>query len=108
MTIPNDPLLSFLHDEVERIERQVDERVSPPPDRRWSYRFTWQDVERARRYRSPLSIEPSLAARRSAVTNAPRPDPPDGSRRIIRIRYRPSLNAYQVTVGTDDAAGANT
>ena len=98
MTEPEDPLVSFLHDEVERIEREVDAQLGAPMARRWSYRFTWQEVERARRYRLPLPSDVSLAARRSAPRRSSSTERDVNAMRDIQIRYRAGLNAYQVTV----------
>ena len=70
MTDPDDPLLPFLIGELEQIEEVVGIRSrlivpsAPLADSsddvqtfRWTYRFTWQQVERGRRYVIPLPRE---------------------------------------------------
>ena len=112
MTNPDDPLISHLQDEVARIERSVDQRLPwpfavvhglvPEPDQviRWSYRYTWQEVERGRRYVIPLPVDRALDARRAARSQLPvrgsnpactveQPQP--------RIRFRPTLNVYEIS-----------
>ena len=101
--VESDPLLGFLREEVERIELELDSRLGGSGSR-WTYRFTWQEVERARRYRWRLPSGPAEAARGAAGESA------GGSigvgRREIAIRYREGLSAYQVTVrvGAVDAS----
>ena len=112
MTDTDDPLLDSLHDEVARIERLVDQRLAWPANTvagdvadagqtvRWSYRFTWQEVERGRRYVMPLPTDRAFDARRSALAElrslvadanvVVQPSEP-------RIRYRSGLSVYEVT-----------
>ena len=112
MTNPDDPLISHLRNEVDRIERLVDQRAPwpfalvhglvPEPDQviRWAYRYTWQEVERGRRYVIPLPIDRALNARRSAhselldlnsdaIAGVQQSQP--------RIRFRPTLSVYEVS-----------
>ncbi len=80
MSDADDPLLAFLHGELEQIEDAVGfSQLLPLPTipleashgesqtLSWSYRFTWQEVERSRRYVLPLDRERARAARRPAV-----------------------------------------
>ena len=112
MTDTDDPLLDSLHDEVARIERLVDHRLAWPANAvtgvvaetdqtvRWSYRFTWQEVERGRRYVMPLPADRALNARRSALAEL-RNLVADASVIVQqtepRIRYRARLSVYEIT-----------
>ena len=111
MANTDDPLLESLRDEVDRIEQLVDERLPWPANAvagdvadagqtvRWSYRFTWQEVERGRRYVMPLPAARAFDARRSALAElrglvadanvVVQPSEP-------RIRYRSGLSVYEV------------
>ena len=112
MTNPDDPLISHLQEEAARIERSVDQRLPwpaavvhgpvPEPEQviRWSYRYTWQEVERGRRYVIPLPADRAVDARRAARSQLPdrnsdpaltvqQPQP--------RIRFRPTLNVYEIS-----------
>ena len=87
----SDPLRDFLLEEVERIESELDAQAVPSPSR-WTYRFTWQDVERARRYRWSLPSEPAILARQASSGSS-------GHGELeVEIRYREGLSAYQVSV----------
>ncbi len=70
MNDPDDPLLPFLIGELEQIEEVVgirsrlivptsslEESAEDVQTFRWTYRFTWQQVERGRRYVIPLPRE---------------------------------------------------
>ena len=110
-TDADDPLIGHLRDEADRIEGQIDQRLAWPANAgrgavstpahtvHWSYRFTWQEVERGRRYVIPLPIDGALSARRTALAELRRLI---GGRSVIvepaepRIRYRAALNAYEV------------
>ena len=111
MTATDDPLQDSLHDEVARIERLVDQRLPWPANAvvgdvadagqtvRWSYRFTWQEVERGRRYVMPLPTDRAIDARRSALAEL-RSLVADASVTVQpsepRIRYRSGLSVYEV------------
>ena len=111
MTDQDDPLLESLREEVARIEQLMDERLPWPANAvagvaaetdqtvRWSYRFTWQEVERGRRYVMPLPADRALNARRSALAEL-RSLVPDASVIVQqsqpRIRYRAGLSVYEV------------
>ena len=111
MANTDDPLLESLRDEVDRIEQLVDERLPWPTTAvagivaeggqtvRWSYRFTWQEVERGRRYVMPLPADRALNARRSALAEL-RSLVADASVVVQpsepRIRYRAGLSVYEV------------
>ncbi len=99
MTQPDDPLLPFLLGELERIEAEVGLRArlaiptiveSPTAARsamdwrplHWTYRFTWQQVERSRRYvwslpreRMSEALEPRAAELQQRTLEAIRADP---------------------------------
>ncbi len=112
MIDPRDPLLPFLAGEVKRIEQLVDSRL-PWPDHtaagsveqtgqlvRWSYRFTWQEVERGRRYVMPLPINRAIYARRSVweETRSLANSSPLVIQPVTpRITYRARLNSYEVS-----------
>ena len=112
MTDTNDPLLQHLRDEVDRIERFVDQRL-PWPDIanpgvvtesgqtvRWSYRYTWQEVERGRRYVMPLPTDRALSARRSALEELHglvADTPIVVQQAEPRIRFRAGLSVYEIT-----------
>ena len=111
MANTDDPLLDSLREEVARIERLVDERLPWPANAvagiaaetdqtvRWSYRFTWQEVERGRRYVMPLPADRAFDARRSALAEL-RSLVADASVIVQqsepRIRYRAGLSVYEV------------
>lgn len=80
MSDTNDPLLSFLEGELEQIEEAVgfkQQLVVPVVPLKedhgesqtysWSYRYTWQEVERGRRYVLPLDRERARAAQRPVI-----------------------------------------
>jgi hypothetical protein len=112
MTDTDDPLIEHLREEVDRIERLVDQRL-PWPDTaihgivtqsaqnvRWSYRFTWQEVERGRRYVMPLPVDRAIDARASALTELRAIAV--GARIVVqqaepRVRYRAGLSVYEIT-----------
>ncbi len=125
MSDTGDPLLSFLHGELDQIEEAIGlTRHLPvatvPLDRsheetqtyNWSYRFTWQEVERSRRYVLPLDRERARAARLPAVDQIVRQvesqidgDPsghvlPVGDIRR-RVSLNTSLNVYSVVESID-------
>ncbi len=75
MTDPDDPLLPFLIGELDQIEKAVglnnrlivptvplDDASAELQTFRWTFRFTWQQVERGRRYVIPLSRETASQA----------------------------------------------
>ena len=112
MTDPDDPLAEHLRDEVGRIERLVDQHLAwpvtaipgvvaePQQTIRWSYRFTWQEVERGRRYVMPLPTNRALNARRAALSEFPGLS--EGATVVIqpsepRIRYRAGLSVYEIS-----------
>ncbi len=112
MSDPDDPLFEHLRDEVDRIERLVDQHLAWPattipgavaePQQivRWSYRFTWQEVERGRRYVMPLPTDRALNARRAALEEFPALAK-DATVTIQsgepRIRYRAGLSVYEIS-----------
>lgn len=112
MTDTDDPLLEHLRDEVDRIERLVNQRLPWPATAtpgevtqsaqtvRWSYRFTWQEVERGRRYVMPLPTDRAINARRSALEELRSlvADTPVAVQQADpRIRYRAGLNVYEIS-----------
>ena len=75
MTDPDDPLLPFLIGELDQIEEAVglrsrlivptvplDDLLEDAQKFRWTFRFTWQQVERGRRYVIPLPRETASQA----------------------------------------------
>ena len=112
MTDTDDPLLQHLRDEVGRIERLVDQRLPWPASAipgvvtesaqtvRWSYRFTWQEVERGRRYVMPLPTDRAIDARRSALEELRSfvADTPIVVQQLDpRIRFRAGLSVYEIS-----------
>lgn len=80
MTDADDPLMAYLDRELEQIEAEIGmpERLGVPlvpleahhSEQRtfnWTYRYTWQEVERGRRYVLPLDRERARSAQQSAV-----------------------------------------
>ncbi len=85
MTATDDPLLPFLLGELEQISDSVGlaRRMLAPSTvldddepasliKRWTFQFTWQQVERARRYVIPLPREIAIEAQRSTVQEVDR------------------------------------
>ena len=81
MTDPDDPLLPFLIGELEQIEEVVgirsrlivptsslEESAEDVQTFRWTYRFTWQQVERGRRYVIPLPRETASLALQPVIS----------------------------------------
>ena len=81
MNDPDDPLLPFLIGELEQIEQVVgirsrlivptsllEESAEDVQTFRWTYRFTWQQVERGRRYVIPLPREIASLALQPAIS----------------------------------------
>ena len=121
MTIPDDPLLDFLQGELEQIEEFVglkrrllvpviplDEAHGETRTYSWTFRYTWQEVERGRRYVIPLDRERARIAQRPIieqivhlVTSQAEADPTDLALPISDIRrrvsFRAGLNAYSVS-----------
>ena len=80
MTDSDDPLLSFLYGELAQIEEAVGFRrrlivpIAPLEDVdgetqtfNWMFRYTWQEVERGRRYVIPLERERAFNAQQAAI-----------------------------------------
>ncbi len=121
MTQTEDPLLDFLHGELDQIEQalafdqQLGLPVVPLTDSHaetltysWSYRYTWQEVERGRRYVIPLDRQRARTAQRPIieqiahlVTSQAESDPTDLALPVSDIRrqvsFRAGLNAYSVS-----------
>ena len=122
MTDQDDPLLESLREEVARIEQLVDERLPWPAnavagvaaetdqDHPLVLRFTWQEVERGRRYVMPLPADRAFDARRSALAEL-RGLVADARVTVQqsepRIRYRAGLSVYEVACALRIAYGSS-
>ena len=120
MSEHQDPLLSFLFGELDQIaealafEEQLLVPVVPLAESHgatqtysWSYRFTWQEVERGRRYVLPLDRERARSAQRPTIRQIVQQamsqidgDPADhvlpASDIRRRVRFNATLNVYAV------------
>lgn len=120
-----DPLLAYLQSEVERIAREwplerllagqvagqsagqvagqltaLDEGDSGTLTLSGGYRYTWQEVERGRRYVIPLDADRAVAAKRrlaSEIAELGVGGAPLAVSEIARtVEYRSGMNAYSV------------
>ena len=125
MSESDDPLLPFLLGELEQIEDAVglkrlltiptvplDASHGEPQTFSWSIRFTWQEVERSRRYVLPLDRERARAAQRPVINEivsqamSQIDGDPDGHALPVgsirrRVNLNASLNVYSVLESID-------
>ena len=112
-----DPLLAYLQSEVERIAREwplerllagqvagqltaLDEGDSGTLTLSGGYRYTWQEVERGRRYVIPLDADRAVAAKRRLASEIAELGVGGATLAVSEIartvEFRSGMNAYSV------------
>ena len=109
----HDPLLGYLESELDRIDASaplaslVGVELAPLPSDaetttvlRCSWRYTWQEVERGRRYVIPLDRERPLAARRGLARQINESAGKASAIAVSEVQreivFRAGMNVYEV------------
>lgn len=125
MTDADDPLMAYLDRELEQIEEEVGlpERLgvplvplethhSEPRTFNWTYRYTWQEVERGRRYVLPLDRDRARSAQQPVADQIAEwtRSQAVGDSEVIglpvsdvrrRVRLNDTLNVYVISESID-------